>query len=312
MSLSRRETVLLALVSCLPLAACEAPVKSSAAQSAAMQKSSQEMESCSSSGQCAEELRCIDATCQNLKRSRLGDFYAEAGRVAMLGIDPMEPSNQFNAAVAQYDSEGLELPIDVLCGQGSALAMARADIKLGEAGARVLHRCLLKTPPNSSIARSALQSLVSLSEAGLDPTVLARDEIGDLYLSGDAIVAEPAEVQVAFRDDGKASKKRGFGTLMTALQAAGSTSAMKDCFPSDETTKGPIEVVLPFSFRYVMDEDDESRDRFLLSLEIENQSPSLASSCIWNATQAVMDTLGKTIRDRGKWKSTVTVTLSAN
>ncbi|MBL4634683.1 MAG: hypothetical protein JKY56_12490 [Kofleriaceae bacterium] len=309
MSLSRRETVLLALVSCLPLAACEAPVKSSSAQSIVLQKPSLEMESCDNSGQCAGELRCIDATCQSLKRSRLGDFYAEAGRVAMLGIDPMEPSIQFNAAVAQYDSEGLELPIDVLCGQGSALAMARADVKLGEAGARVLHRCLLKTPPNSSIARSALRSLVSLSEAGLDPTVLARDEIGDLYLSGDAMVTDPVEVQVAFQDDGKASKKRGFGSLMAALQGAGSLSAMKSCFPSD--AKGPVAVELAFSFRYFMDEDDEARDRFVLSLESESGSSSAASTCVHAATQVVIDSLGKTIRDRGKWKSSVTVTLSS-
>lgn len=310
MSFLRRETVLASLLACLPLMACESPVNSGAAQVVPLQKPTLDGETCDHSGQCEGELRCVDSICQTSVRSRLGDYYAAAGRVAMQSGDGPGAANEFNLAVTQYETDKVDLPNDVLCGQGRALALARTDIKLGEAAARVLHRCILTVPANSAQARSAMTSLVSLLEVGLDPSVLSREEIGDLYLSGKAQVAEPVEVSLVFRDDGKAKRKRGFATVLAALQKPESATAFKACVPGDEELKAPVEVSLPFSFRYIMDEDDEARDRFELSLESAEGTASAVETCVRAASQVVIDGLAKEVRDRGRWKSTVTLTLS--
>ena len=122
MSFLRRETVLASLLACLPLMACESPVNSGATQVVPVQKPTLDGETCDHSGQCEGELRCIDSICQTSVRSRLGDYYAAAGRVAMQSGDGPGAANEFNLAVTQYETDKVDLPNDVLCGQGRALA----------------------------------------------------------------------------------------------------------------------------------------------------------------------------------------------
>ncbi len=296
------------------LSACDSPVKPAMSQAVASQAmvTSAAWESCASSSQCSVDMGCIDLRCQPKARSRLGDFYAGSGREFLKSKQLSESVASYNQAVSQYEKDGVALPLDLICEQGRALASAQGDPKYAEAAARVLHRCVLGTPAGSQMARSAMESLASLQSSGLDPQVLVRSELADLYLTAAPVKAALKTVNVEVNDDGKASKKKGFVALLQALQSADATEAFGKCAREyAKSASTPLSVALPYSFRYIMDEDDEARDRFVLSLadspEQSEEPAKVASQCVQEVAKGVNEGLGKTVRDRSRWKSTITV-----
>jgi hypothetical protein len=274
-------------------------------------------ESCATSSQCSDELRCIDGVCLAGDRSRLGDFHAAAGRRALAAGDSAKAAQSYNSAVTQYEQEKLTPPVDVLCEQGMAMAEGRADAKLAEAAARILHKCILVVPGNSSLARRALNALASLTEVGLDPELLARNETADLYMTGQAEQPDLSSLVLKVSTEGKKNNKRGFASLVTALEAPASKQAMASCWQSywKRSKKEQLRVVVPFEYRYILDEDDESRDRAILSVG-ELSSPSdadlaAASQCVVSAAGQVAAEVVKSMRDDTRWKTSVAIQIGS-
>ncbi|MBC7974680.1 MAG: hypothetical protein H7138_06805, partial [Myxococcales bacterium] len=66
-----------------------------------------EYESCSTSAQCADELRCFDQTCRRTARSTVGDYYAAAGARTRGQGDLEAAIAAYAQALAHYDAEKL-------------------------------------------------------------------------------------------------------------------------------------------------------------------------------------------------------------
>jgi hypothetical protein len=143
---------------------------------------SREYESCAAASHCMENLRCLDQVCRRAARSAVGDYYAAAGAVARGKGDHEAAVTAYDQALKQYGAEKLEVPPDVDCAYGAALASARAKKEHAELGARVLHRCVLAVPPGAMRAE-AMGQLALLAEVGLDPLALGGGKLADVYLS---------------------------------------------------------------------------------------------------------------------------------
>lgn len=270
-------------------------------------------ETCATSSQCAGEFRCIDGSCQTSLRSRLGDFYAAAGRRALAAGDTEKASKSYNSAVTQYGKEALAPPVDLLCEQGVALAEGREDKQLAEAAARLLHKCVLVVPGNSHLARNAMTALASLSEAGLDEEVVGRSETGDLYMSGDSQQPDLSALKLSVAPQGKKNKKRSFAALVAALEAPASKQAFAACWQAHwkKTKSETLKVELPFQYRFFLDEDDESRDRATLKMG-SRTAPSdanlaAAGQCVESAASAVAAETVKSLRDDTRWDTSVLI-----
>ena len=162
--------------------ACDSRVRGTEASSRPEQRS-KELETCSASVQCAEELRCFDGVCRRTSRSTVGDYFAALGAQKRAAGELEAAIDSYNRALGHYDSEKLALPPDVDCAYGSALVAARANKEHAELGARVLHRCLLAVPVGSALRDHALADLALLADAGLDPAALGRTALADVYLT---------------------------------------------------------------------------------------------------------------------------------
>ncbi len=270
-------------------------------------------ESCSTTADCEGELRCIDLLCIDKNRSRLGDFYAASGRRALGTGDTEMAAKAYNSAVTQYEKEKLAPPLDVLCEQGVALAAGREDQQLAEAGARILHKCVLAVPGGGRLARQAYDALASLGEAGLDENVIARSEPGDLYMSGEALQPDLNNLKLSVQPQGKKNKKRGFAALVTALEAPGSKQAFGSCWQSywKKSKQATLRVEIPFEYHFILDEDDESGDKAVLKIG-ERQAPgdanlAAAGLCIEDAAAAVATAVVKGMRDDTRWKTSILI-----
>jgi hypothetical protein len=274
-------------------------------------------ETCATSSHCAADLRCIDGACQTKERSRLGDFYAAAGRRALADGDVDAAAKSYNAAVTQYEKEKMAPPADLLCEQGAAMAEGREDKQLAEAAARILHKCVLVVPGNSRWARQASDALASLSEAGLEEEVIARSETGDLYMSGEANQPNLSNLKLAILPQGKTNKKRGFETLVAALAAPASKQAFAACWQISwkQSKLETLSVEIPFEYRFHLDEDDASGDR--ASLKLGTRTPpsdanlATASKCIENAASAVAGEVIKGLRDDTRWNTAILIQIGS-
>ena len=176
-------------------AACDSKAKANdPAGGARPEQKSKEYESCGASLHCADNLRCVENTCQRVARSIVGDYHAAYARAATARGELEDAIAAYNTAVGQYGAEKIEVPPDIECGQGATLAAARATGENGNHGARVLHRCVLAAPVGSRMRDQALAHLASLSELGLDPLLLGGKQI-DVYLTKGA--ARPATDKLA-------------------------------------------------------------------------------------------------------------------
>lgn len=303
----------------LMLAGCDPSARSSDPNTRMQRPEGESLayESCATSSQCNGELRCIDGMCMAGERSRLGDFYAAAGRRALRLGDPAKAAQSYNSAVTKYEQERIAPPVDLLCEQGIAMSEGRSDAKLAEAAARILHKCILVVPGNSSLARRSLDALANLTEVGLDPELLARKETADLYMTGQSEQPDLSSLKLQVSAEGKKNNKRSFTSLTTALAAPASKQALASCWQSywKKTRKEELRVVVPFEYRFILDEDDESRDRVVLTVG-KRRPPSdsdlaAASQCVEDAAAQVAAEAVKGMRDDTRWKTSVAIQIGS-
>jgi hypothetical protein len=249
-------------------------------------------------------------------RSRLGDLYAATGRRAVLAGDIEKASKSYNAAVTQYGKEKLTPPTDLLCEQGAAMAHGREDKQLAEAAARLLHKCVLVAPANSRLARQAFDALASLGEAGLDVEVIGRSETGDLYMSGQSMKPDLSGLKLTVTPQGKKNKKRGFATLVSALEGAASKQAFAACWERHwkKSKAESLSVEIPFEYRFFLDEDDESRDRATLKIGTRrapsDEGLASASQCVEDAARLAAAEAVKGMRDDTRWDTPILIKIA--
>jgi hypothetical protein len=166
------------------VAGCDSKAKAS--DPASHIEKARELESCATTGQCADDLRCFDRECRRIARSTVGDYFAAVGANARTKGDIEAAIDAYSRALGHYDAEKLAAPPDVDCAYGAALAAGKSNKQHAELGARVLHRCLLAVPVGSSLRQHALSELATLADSGLDPLALGRSQLADVYITRDA------------------------------------------------------------------------------------------------------------------------------
>jgi hypothetical protein len=308
MGAMRTSTVVLAFALA---AACDGKAKSEQVPGAAApsQVSSRSMESCARSADCLDGLRCVDQRCATIERSAVGDQLAAAGRDALARGDAGKAAEYYLQAVAKYEAEVLEPPADLYCEQGKALTALRMDKQKAEAAARVLHRCLLAVPPGSRLARGAHDSLAKLMQVGLDPELLSRKEPADLYLTKEP--SQPSLDKLPYKVTGDSKNRRkSHAAVIEALSEEATKSLLGPCWEANwkATQKKTLEVTLPVSYRFILDEDDEALDRAVLEVE-DSKSPGEAASCVKQVVTERLAAVAKASREDTRWKATITVHL---
>src|SRR3569623_1477375 len=161
----RHSWVMLLCVLAASAVACDSRAKASDPSSVRSDQKSKELESCSTSSQCQDNLRCFDNTCKRTARSTVGDYYAALGAAQRARGDLEHALGSNNQALGHYDSEKLALPPDVDCAYGAALAAGKAKKEHAALGARVQHRSMLAVPVGSRLREQALAALATLSDA---------------------------------------------------------------------------------------------------------------------------------------------------
>lgn len=272
---------------------------------------STEFESCASTADCVDALRCLDAQCVTTARSRLGDFHAALGRRALGAGEPEAAASAYNDAITVYEKESLTPPTELLCEQGIALAQGREDAKLAEASARILHKCVLAVPPSSALATAAMNALASLGEVGLDGDLLARSETADLYLTGESSGPDLSKLRVQVSSDGK-STKSSFNSFVEELRTDANKAAFQSCWQASwkEHKAELLDVSLNVSYRFFLDPDDESRDRADIKVEeIAGLGGAAAKSsqCVHAIAVSVGGEVAKKSRQDTRWKSKVRI-----
>lgn len=266
-------------------------------------------ETCAATDDCVEPLRCVDETCLLDSRSRLGDYHAAAGRRALAQGELEDAAKFYNQAVTEYEKDKRTPPADLFCEQGVALTAARDDRQMGEAAARVLHRCLLGVPPGSAFAQRALDSLAVLSEVGLDATLLARAEPADLYLTGQPAAPDLSGLKLKVSVDGS-SRKKSIASLVTVLGDGAAMSKFAPCWLAHwKKTKVPLlKVEVPLDYRFRLDEDDEARDKAIIEAGSDSGT-SEADKCVGRAALEIAMEAAKGMRDDTRWKKKFTISL---
>jgi hypothetical protein len=164
----------------LLVVACKPRVR--AGDEAESRPAASEWESCATTADCGEGLRCLAQTCRRAASSRLGEYNWVAGQVALERGQKEQATVRFEEAMSQFEKEQVEPPAGLLCDYGEALRRRAGDAKSSEQAARLLHRCLLAAPWGTAEHARALRELVELEPLGLDPSLVARDTAGDRYL----------------------------------------------------------------------------------------------------------------------------------
>ncbi len=285
--------------------ACESAERSTQATDTLPRGESALLESCGSTSDCSESLRCLEQRCLTGVRSRLGDLHAAAGRRAQAAGETEASAMAYESASAAYEKEGIAMPLELLCHQGMALAEARADAQRAEAAARILHRCVLAAPASSQVTNSAMLALASLVESGLDEELIARSEPADRYLTKQPSGPDLSKVKVVVGTDSKSSK-RTFIQFMDALRDDGSTASFKTCWQDswNKHKQKQLDVPLDVSYKFFLDPDDESRDRAQITVEGDGVG---GAACVNSVVAKVAETQAKKMRQDTRWKYKIRV-----
>jgi hypothetical protein len=212
-----------------------------------------EWESCSTTADCADDLRCMGQTCRRAMTSRLGEYNWVAGQVALERGQKEQATVRFEEAMAQFENEKVEPPAALLCDYGEALRRRTSDPKASEQAARLLHRCLLAAPWGTSEHARAMRELVELEPLGLDPSLVARDVAGDRYLVKEVKRPPvPAKVEVAAK---QTARDPGFGRWVERLQEEDVRSVLLGCY-AKQTEAGEATAVLATKLRARLGDDD--------------------------------------------------------
>jgi hypothetical protein len=285
-------------------AACDARAKAGDPRADTLGK---EYESCASSADCDDKLRCFDHACRRTTRNTVGDYYAALGASELAKNDPTAAIAAYEQAIGHYEQAA---PPDVDCAYGAALAAGRAKKDNAELGARVLHRCVMAAPVGSALRDKALADLAVLSDAGLDPLLLGANKLADVYLKlAPAAPASPTDhaVTVTANPPVTAAGFQAFPDKVASAELHAQLNACWDAY-SAATKKDTMVVTLPIRTAYVPSQYDDEPGGFAFQLEPAtgvSGADAAADSCV---RAAVSEPLGKVPRQAGfQTKLVVTV-----
>ena len=296
----------------LLLAACDTRAKASDPLSGHAESKSKELESCSASMQCRDELRCFDNVCRRTNRSTVGDYYAALGS-QLRGRGELEQAVEaYSKAVGHYGSEKIDVPADVDCAYGAALAAAKGKKEHAELGARVLHRCLLAVPVGSSLRDRALADLATLADAGLDPLAIGRTQLADVYLTRGAQKPSSDKVAVSLSTNPNVDSKKTYSLIPERLAQADVKSALVACWEAYNTTtkKDALAVTVSLKSSYQPSEYEDEPGRFSFKVEpgaaMAPGPEANADQCVRAAVEPALKGLSG-IRDAFATKLTITI-----
>lgn len=287
------------------LAACDSPAQPSAAvagPNADPDRLSREHESCGATLHCAEGLRCFAQTCERTNRSTVGDYNAALGGRLRDDGDLPGALVAYADALRRYDEAKLEVPVDIECGYGSALAASRTNKELAELAARVLHRCINGSPAGSPLRQSALRAMAALQESGLDPSHLASTEPADVYLSG--APARPRTDALVVDASATPEPKKGWPEVAAAIKGARTT--LVGCWESHfaATKQAAMTVAVPIKGAFKDSGYDDEPSYYVNGVDPKAAAPaSEAERCVRDTVVAAF----KPVKTDGT--STVTVTI---
>lgn len=274
---------------------------------------SRETESCAATADCESGFRCVDDVCRRETTSRLGEYHWTSGEVLAEKGKVADAVAAFQLAMTQFDTDKVEPPAGLLCSYGAALRRQKNDEKALEQAARLLHRCLLQTPPGAADRGRALRELVELEEAGLEPTLLSRDTPADTYL-----VRAPRRPQVsAVRVDVAQTaphRDRGYAAWVKLVQAEDTVRLYRPCFERyvTDTSKTSLTVTMPLKLKAQLGDDDVYVGGTLdIAPDPAAGGPeAIAGQCVRDALAPVAATFARN-GSSGSWAGTITLSLRA-
>ena len=250
---------------------------------------SKELESCASSADCVDPLRCFEQMCRRGARSTVGDYYAALGAAAT-----GEPAiAAYSQAIGQYEAAKISLPPEIDCAYGGALAAAKANKEHAELAARVLHRCVLAVPVGSRLRDQAIAALATLNESGLDPLTLAKPQLADLYLTKGP--KKPASDKLAVTVSGLPQKSND--AVVAKLNETDTHSALITCWQNafDATHKDTLSVTVGVKAAFVASEYEDEQGVFVVKLDPPTAAgpDAAAESCIRQVIEPVLKTTAR-------------------
>lgn len=302
------------LVIILFFTACDPNAKPSADESLLTSKDrlSREYETCARTSDCAGDLRCFQGTCRVTVASVVGDYQAAAGALALQNGDASKAIEAYTAAVNRYESDKLTVPVEVLCGKGEALVAlgSFADNRdKAELAARTLHECLRAAPVGTSGRKRALAALARLGAAGLDPELLARDELMTAYLTKQP--AKPAASSITVKASGDVnSKASSYTEFLTHVASDPVRDQLIACWDANWKATKNKTFDVGFKFKYYFQEGEyveDDRDK----LVIKSPAPAEGTPerCVYDVLGPVADEFSKAKRRGGRWEGTITLSL---
>ena len=249
--------------------------------------------------------------------SRLGDYYQSVGRTALGRSDGVAASEAFGKAIGAYESAQLAVPASLLCDAGMALRRKKGDAKAAEQAARFLHRCVLASVPGTVDYRLALDELAALEPEGLEPSLLAKNEPGDMYLSRPS--AKPVgEPRLEIAPGPSPARDKGYTAFLERARAAGVRAPLVECWKSYSAAaqKPLLSVTVDLKYRQVLGDDDivESAKLDVVAPPGAPQSgpEAAALACVRAALAPIAAELGKDVRSSsGSWQGNVVVMVQA-
>jgi hypothetical protein len=248
----------------LVLAGCDSRAKTGGeARADALSK---EYESCASSADCEDKLRCFDRTCRRTSRNTVGDYYAALGAAALAKNDAHAAIAAYEQAMGHYEQSA---PPDVDCAYGTALAAGRARKEDAELGAKVLHRCIMALPAGSSLRDKALADLATLADSGLDPLLLGANKLADVYLKLAPAAPPPPTDHAVTATANPAVSATGFQQYLDKAMSPDLHAAMLACWEAYTTATKKDTMVVSLAMRnvYIQSQYDDEPGGFTFRVD---------------------------------------------
>lgn len=293
-------------------AACDPNAKASANDrlAATQERMSRQYESCSSTLECAEGLRCFQQVCRRTEASLLGDYHSAAGARALAEGNPQKAVDAYTAAINRYTSDKVEVPMSLYCAKGRALVALRQDRDKAEQSARALHSCLRGAPVGSRLREQALMDLAILGASGLDPELLSSESDMERYLTKQP--ARPALDSVTVKATGEARTKAGSYTeFLALLESDQLRDPLLTCWESNwkANKKKELSVTLELKHRFIQAEFVED-DRDKLTIESDEPAAGSPERCVHDAVAGVVDGFTQGKRTGQRWNGNITLRIS--
>lgn len=293
-------------------AGCDPNAKASANDrlAATQERMSRQYESCSSTLDCAEGLRCFQQVCRRTEASLLGDYHAAAGARALAEGNPQKAADAYTAAINRYTSDKVSVPMSLYCAKGRVMLALRQDRDKAEQSARALHECLRGTPAGSRLHEQALMDLAVLSASGLDPELLSSETDMERYLTKQP--ARPALDSVSVKATGEVrTKSSRYTEFLALLESDPLRDPLLSCWESNWKTnkKKELSVTLEMKHRLIQAEFVED-DRDKLTIESDEPAAGSPQRCVHDAVAGALDSFTDGKRTGQRWSGNITVRIS--